>query len=99
VVKAGGGQDWIELCWDDDVVWGGSGRDVFQAHTYASHDKIMDWQDGQDILEIAFHGATAADVNIERVSARQHIVTVDGHPDFSVEILGRGFGIEDIIYT
>lgn len=101
VMKGGAGNDYIEGCFDDDILYGGAGRDVFDFYVYASHDKVIDWQDGQDIMEITFPGLTSFDdVNIihER-GGRVHHLTIDGHPEFSVDVYGKGFGFEDIVLT
>ena len=99
IMKGGAGNDFIEGCWADDILWGGAGRDVFQFYVYSSHDVIKDWQDRQDILELAFTGITLADVQIVHESRLVHTLTVKGHPEFSVEVIGRGFGLEDVLLT
>lgn len=93
------GDDFIEGCWGDDIMSGGSGSDVYMFYVYSSHDIIRGWEDGKDIFELAFLDLTMSDVTITHDSAKQHTVTVAGHPEFSVVVLGAGFGYEDILLT
>lgn len=99
IVMAGGGNDYVDGCPGDDTLYGGAGRDVFQFYdfiTKPSRDTIADWQDGKDILELT--GTNADAVNVSG-SGRVHVVTIDGAPDFSVTIIGKGFDYNDILFT
>lgn len=94
-IYGNGGNDYIDGCEGNDILYGGAGRDVFQFWK-ASHDKIMDWQRG-DIFEIWTLATDISQVHINTVAPNQHVVTIDGVADFSVTVLGRSFGVEDIL--
>lgn len=97
-VYGGGGNDWIEGCKGDDVLSGGPGCDWFQFYAYESHDVIRDFQNGMDYVEISFFGVDADDVTIAH-GANRHVLTIPSHPEFSLVVIGQGFGIEDVLFT
>lgn len=99
VMIGGRGNDFIEGCWGDDKIWTGPGTDILQEYVYESHDELWDFQNGKDRVEFAFVGLTADDVNIAYDGRAHAIVTIDGHPEFQLDVFGRGFGYEDCLYT
>lgn len=99
VMKGGRGNDFLEGCWGDDILTGGPGSDVFQFYVYGSKDVITDWEPHKDVFEIAFEDVSSDEVYITQVARGHYVVTVEGHPEFQVDVFGRSFDYSDILYT
>ncbi len=71
-LKGGNGDDTINGRTGDDILRGGNGADVFQFRASDRNDKILDFEQGQDRIEI-LNGADAfTDLSIEQDGA--HVV-------------------------
>lgn len=113
VVKGGGGSDVIDGCEGDDVLYGngvqarGREADIFYFHSASGHDTIMDWSGGvrnghgagEDIVELHLFGFDMTDVHVTAQGRSEAVITVDGLSDWSVTVLGKGFGIEDVLIS
>lgn len=88
-LKGGGGNDIIKDGEGADRMWGGNGNDIFQlVGGDGERERILDWQDGQDTLDLSDWGVTdIADLTFTELSNGQIRISFGAE---EVQIKGKG---------
>ncbi|MDF3607815.1 pre-peptidase C-terminal domain-containing protein [Paracoccus sp. DMF-8] len=69
----GAGNDRLVGGFGNDVLTGGLGADIFVFGRNEGSDRILDWQDGTDLIHINASGASYADLSVQQVGQNTQI--------------------------
>lgn len=100
VLKGGGGDDLLVGGSGADILYGGAGADVFQFNRKSGHDRIMDFKQGTDRIEIR-GGFAFEDLEVSRFGSESVIRFVDQDIDTVINVFGKRLGAldaEDFIF-
>jgi Ca2+-binding RTX toxin-like protein len=87
-IYGGGGNDFIDGGTGQDFLTGNAGRDTFRFVDQWDFDTVMDFQNGQDKLDLSGQGISYADLNFEMTDADS-----DGNTDdLLIKIDNGAFG-------
>ena len=83
-IKGKSGHDRILDGHGKDQVWGGPGRDVFEFAHDDKQDKLRDFQDGFDLIDISAAPGVddLSDVTLSQVNASTVLMDIDGEALF-----------------
>ena len=74
----GSGADWLDGGAGNDRLFGGAGGDTFRFAPGGGADKVIDFQSGEDMLDLSAYGIGLTDLTVSQATAGVTIQLDDG---------------------